>query len=127
MLRLPSARGHGPRGVPMKGSRGLPSPAAAIRPRAPLLCIARETPLQLPQGEGYMVLPCVTPKLCATEDDGERARALSFGEPLPGLSGRDFPRHGAAVSADGRQSRGEAASPEAYRGQGRRRALADLG
>src|SRR5271154_3387473 len=102
----------------MKSKRG---PFGAKAGVPPLLCAERETPLQLPHREGYMVLPCVTPLLGATEDDGERARALSFGEPVPGLSGRDLPRHGAAVSADGRQSRGEAASPEAHRGQGRRR------
>src|SRR5271154_6204870 len=56
------------------------------------------------------------------EDRRERACSIPAREPLPGLPGRDLARHGSAISARGRQPRGEAAPREADRGQGRRRA-----
>src|SRR5580693_3927699 len=87
----------------------------------------RETALQPSCCEGYVFIPCSAGKLGVKEDDGERAGALPLGEHVPGLPGRNLPRHRPSISANGRQPGGPAASPEADRGQGRRRAPPDAG
>src|ERR1019366_3775553 len=121
--REPGAAQPGPPGQP--GLPGQSSPLELL-PRlaqqSSNMTPWRETALQQPCCGGYVFIPCRCDKLCVKEDDGERARALPLGERVPGLLGRDLPRHRPTISAHRRQPRGPAASPEAHRGQGRRRA-----
>src|SRR5260370_6089950 len=86
-----------------------------------------ETALQPRRAGGYVSIPWIPPTPAPPEDDGERARALPYGEYVPGFSGRNLARQRPADPAERRQPRGEAASSKAHRRQGRRRALAHPG